>query len=62
MSLFNITQIVVKLNSQTKDISGVFLGLGNNGSLKLELAMNFLNIILSKVIFSKMKKHYDISN
>ncbi len=41
-SLYNINnKIVIKLNSQSKNISGVFLGLGNNGSLKIKVGNKF---------------------
>ena len=53
-SLFNINnKIVVKLNSQTKDISGVFLGLGNNGSLKIRVGNEFLEYYSVESYFFK---------
>ena len=37
-SMHNINnKIVIKLNSQSNDINGVFLGLGDNGSLKIKV-------------------------
>ena len=37
-TIFNINnKIVIKVNSQSNDISGVFLGLGDNGSLKIKV-------------------------
>ena len=42
-SMYNIkNKIVIKLNSQSTDISGVFLGLGNNGTLKIKVDNEFL--------------------
>ena len=42
-SIYNInSKIVLKINSQSKDISGVFLGLGDNGSLKIKVDNKFL--------------------
>ena len=35
-------KIIIKLNSQSKDINGVFLGLGDNGSLKIKVDNEFL--------------------
>ena len=41
-SIHNINnKIVIKLNSQSKDINGVFLGLGDNGSLKIKVDNEF---------------------
>ena len=42
-TIYNINnKIVIKLNSQSKDINGVFLGLGDNGSLKIKVDKKFL--------------------
>jgi len=42
-TIYNINKkIVIKLNSQSKDINGVFLGLGNDGSLKIKVDNDFL--------------------
>ena len=42
-TIYNINnKIVIKLNSQSKDINGVFLGLGDNGSLKIKIDNEFL--------------------
>ena len=42
-SIYNINnKIIIKLNSQSKDIKGVFLGLGDNGSLKIKVDNKFL--------------------
>ncbi len=42
-NIYNINnKIVIKLNSQSKDINGVFLGLGDNGSLKIKVDNEFL--------------------
>ena len=42
-SLYNInSKIILKFNSQSKDINGVFLGLGDNGSLKIKVDNDFL--------------------
>ena len=42
-SIYNINRkIVLKFNSQSKDIIGVFLGLGDNGSLKIKVDNEFL--------------------
>ena len=42
-SIYNINnKIIIKLNSQSKDIKGVFLGLGDNGSLKIKVSNKFL--------------------
>ncbi len=42
-NIYNINKkIVIKLNSQTNDVSGVFLGLGDNGSLKIKVSNKFL--------------------
>ena len=42
-SLYNTnSKIVIKLNSQTNEIKGVFLGLGDNGSLKIKVGNKFL--------------------
>ena len=42
-SLYNInSKIVIKLNSQTNKITGVILGLGDNGSLKIKVGNEFL--------------------
>ena len=42
-SIYNINnKIVIKLNSQSSDISGIFLGLGDNGSLKIKVGNEFL--------------------
>ena len=42
-SIYNINnKIVIKLNSQSNDINGVFLGLGDNGSLKIKVDNEFL--------------------
>jgi len=42
-SIYNINRkIVLKFNSQSKDINGVFLGLGDNGSLKIKVDNEFL--------------------
>ena len=35
-------KIVIKLNSQSEDINGVFLGLGDDGSLKIKIDNEFL--------------------
>ena len=36
--IYNINnKIVIKLNSQSQDINGIFLGLGDNGSLKIKV-------------------------
>ncbi len=35
-------KIVIKLNSQSKNINGVFFGLGDNGSLKIKVDNEFL--------------------
>ena len=35
-------KIVIKLNSQSKDFNGVFLGLGNNGTLKIKVGNKIL--------------------
>ena len=41
--IYNINnKIVIKLNSQSKNIKGVFLGLGDNGSLKIKVDNEFL--------------------
>ena len=42
-SIYNInSEIVIKLNSQSEDICGVFLGIGDNGSLKIKIGNEFL--------------------
>ena len=42
-SIYKINnKIVIKLNSQYKNINGVFLGLGNNGSMKIKVGNKFL--------------------
>ena len=42
-TIYNINnKIVIKLNSQSKNINGVFLGLGDNGSLKIKVDNEFL--------------------
>ena len=42
-SIHNINKkIVIKLNAQSNDISGVFLGLGDNGSLKIKVGNEIL--------------------
>ena len=42
-SIYNINnKIIIKLNSLSKDIKGVFLGLGDNGSLKIKVDYEFL--------------------
>ena len=42
-TIYNINnKIVIKLNSQSNDINGVFLGLGDNGSLKIKVENEFL--------------------
>ena len=42
-TIFNINnKIVIKLNSQSNDINGVFLGLGDNGSLKFKIDNEYL--------------------
>ena len=35
-------KIFIKLNSQSKEVNGVFLGLGDNGSLKIKVDNEFL--------------------
>ena len=41
--IYNINnKIVIKLNSQFSDINGIFLGLGDNGSLKIKVDNEFL--------------------
>ena len=41
--IYNINnKIVIKLNSQSVDIIGVFLGLGDNGSLKIKVGNEYL--------------------
>ena len=41
--IYNINnEIVIKLNSKSNDIIGVFLGLGDNGSLKIKVGNEFL--------------------
>ena len=41
--IYNINnKIVIKLNSKSVDISGVFLGLGDNGSLKIKVGNEYL--------------------
>ena len=43
-SIYNINnKIVLKLNSQSDEISGVFLGLGDNGSLKVKVGNQCLD-------------------
>ena len=42
-TIYNINnKIVIKLNSQSKDVNGVFLGIGDNGSLKIKVDNEFL--------------------
>ena len=42
-SIYNInSKVVLKLNSQSKSINGIFLGLGDNGSLKIKVDNEFL--------------------
>ena len=42
-TIYNINnKIVIKLNSQSNNIRGVFLGLGDNGSLKIKVDNEFL--------------------
>ena len=42
-TIHNINKkIVIKLSSQSKNINGVFLGLGDNGSLKIKVDNDFL--------------------
>ena len=42
-TIYNINnKIVIKLNSQSNNIKGVFLGLGDNGSLKIKVDNEFL--------------------
>ena len=51
-SLYNInSKIVIKLSSQSNDISGVFLGLGVNGSLKIKVGNEFLEYYSVKSYF-----------
>ena len=41
--IYNINnKIIIKLNSQSLDICGVFLGLGENGSLKIKVGNEYL--------------------
>ena len=41
--IYNVNnKIVIKLNSQSNNIKGVFLGLGDNGSLKIKVDNEFL--------------------
>ena len=43
-SIYNINkEIVLKLNSQSDEISGVFLGLGDNGTLKIKVGKQYLD-------------------
>ena len=42
-NIYNINnKIVIKLNSQSNNIRGIFLGLGDNGSLKIKVDNEFL--------------------
>ena len=38
----NTQKIVIKLNSQSNYINGIFLGIGDNGSLKIKVDNKFL--------------------
>ena len=41
--IYNINnKIIIKLNSQSVDLSGVFLGIGDNGSLKIKVGNEYL--------------------
>ena len=51
-NIYNVNnKIVIKLNSQSDEISGVFLGLGDDGSLKIKVGKENLEYYSVESIF-----------